>query len=247
MSPEVLTDDPYALSAEFYDVMAAPHWATKREFLVAALRAAGPIDLPIVDIGAGSGLSTMAIAETVDDVAIHAVEPSPAMRAALVSRILSHHNAFERVTVQAGRAENIVWPDRIGAVSMMGVVGYLDPDVRHELWANIRSRLPAGAPVVVEYMPLSTPVTVPEFTIAQKRIGQHIAEVRIAGEPASDTAERWTMRYLVHEGQRVVRDFTAEHVWETVGIETLREEASHHGLNCEEVSPIIGVLRPSTS
>lgn len=243
MSPEATTD-PYAQSAEFYDVMARPHWDAKREFLVTALRAADPVTDPVLDIGAGSGLSTTTLVDTVAEVAVHAIEPSAAMRAALVSRILAHGDAADRVTVHADPVEAVALPDRVGAVSMMGVIGYLNPDTRQEFWSDLRARLTPDAPVVVEFMPLSAPVEVPEITIAQRRIGQREVQVRIAGAPASPTAQRWRMRYLVSAGETVVRDFTVEHVWQTVGIELLEREARAHDMTCEQVSPIIGVLRP---
>nr|WP_239476720.1 hypothetical protein [Nocardia arizonensis] len=81
-------------------------------------------------MGAGSGLSTVTLVDALPGVAIHAVEPSAAMRAALVSRILAHADAADRVTVHAEPVEEIDLPDRLGAVAMMGVIGYLDPDVR---------------------------------------------------------------------------------------------------------------------
>jgi hypothetical protein len=238
--------DPYARSAEFYDVMAAPHWSLKRESLVSALRAA-PVTEPVVDIGAGSGLSTATIVDTLDRVDIHAIEPSAAMRSALVSRLLAHPGAAERVTVHADRVENVDLPPRLGAVVMMGVIGYLDPGARDEFWTRIRARLTPAAPIVVEFMPLTTPMPVPEMLIAQQVLGHRTAEVRIAGDPASATAERWTMRYSVRERDTVIRDFTTEHVWETIGIDDLRLVAARHHLTCEQVGPVIAVLRPLPS
>ena len=239
------TLDPYALSAEFYDVMAAPHWNTKRDVLVTALRDAGPITDPVLDIGAGSGLSTVTIADTVAEVDIHAVEPSPAMRAALVSRLLTHPSVTDRVTVHADRVENVPLPDRIGAAVLMGVIGYLDYEARQAFWADLRPRLTPTAPVVVEYMALTTPMPIPEMTIAHQRIGTRHAEVRISGEPENNDSQHWTMRYVVREGDRVIRDFTAEHIWRTVGHDDLVRDAERHGLTCEQVTPIISILRPT--
>ncbi|MGW4369318.1 class I SAM-dependent methyltransferase [Nocardia takedensis] len=239
------TVDPYARSAEFYDVMAAPHWEAKREFLLAALRGAGPITDPLLDIGAGSGLSTVTLVDSVAAVPIHAVEPSAAMRAALVSRLLAHPSAATRVTVHAEGIDDVRLPDRLGAVAMMGVVGYLEPEVRQRLWANLRERLTPRSPVIVEFMALSAPVEVPEFTIAQRRIGTRAVEVRIGGRPAAADAQQWRMRYVVREHDEIVRDFTAEHLWRTIGVEILAREAAAHEMTCEQVSPIIAVLRPA--
>ncbi|WP_156371202.1 hypothetical protein [Nocardia arizonensis] len=45
-------------------------------------------------------------------------------------------------------------------------------------------------------------------------------------------------------GDAVVRDFSTDHVWQTIGIEVLAREARANGMTCEQVGPVIGVLRP---
>ncbi|HTY29458.1 MAG TPA: class I SAM-dependent methyltransferase [Mycobacterium sp.] len=234
--------DPYAQSAEFYEVMAIPHWDMKREVLVSALTAGAVVTEPVLDIGAGTGLSTATIADTIPGVAIHAVEPSAAMRAALVSRILSRNDLIDRVTVHPVNVEELTLPDRIGAAVLMGVIGFLDREARQRFWAELRPRIAPGAPVVVEVMAIDQPLSLPEMTIAQQRIGSRENEVRISGEPAGDDAEHWTMHYLVREGDEVIRDFTADYTWHTVGLAELAREAEAHDMTFQQLHPIIGVL-----
>lgn len=236
--------DPYALSAEFYEVMAIPHWDMKRQVLVSALTARGPVKDHVLDIGAGTGLSTMTLADTIPDVPIHAVEPSAAMRAALVSRILSRPDLIDRVTVHPVNLEELDLPDRIGAVVLFGVIGYMDKQARQRFWTELRPRLAPRAPVIIEVMALDQPMSVPEMTIAQQRIGMRHNEVRISGQPAGSDAEHWTMRYVVSEGDKVIREFTAEHTWHTVGLAELAHEAEAHDMTFEQLHPIIGVLHP---
>lgn len=236
--------DPYAKSAEFYDVMAKPHWNMKRDVLVSTLTAGGVISRPIVDIGAGTGLSTVTIADTVPDAAIHAVEPSTAMRAALVSRILDRGSDItDRVTVHPEEAEKVELPDSIGAAVLFGVIGYLDKPARQRLWGELRARVTPGGPIVIEVMALDEPMVVPEVTIAQQRIGNRDNEVRISGEPAGDDAELWTMHYVIREHGEVVREFTTSHTWRTVGLAELAREAEAHDMTFEELHPLIGVAR----
>jgi len=236
--------DPYAQSAEFYEVMAIPHWNMKRDILVSALTATGPITEPVVDFGAGTGLSTIAIADTLPDVAIHAVEPSDAMRAALTTRVLASPSLIDRVTVHPVTIEDFELPDSIGAAVLFGVIGYLDQAARQQFWDTLRQKITPKAPVVVEVMALDQPMLVPEMTIAQQRIGLRENEVRIAGQPDGDDAELWTMRYVVREGERVVREFTTEHTWRTVGLAELARDAEAHDMTFEQLHPLIGVMRP---
>jgi SAM-dependent methyltransferase len=237
--------DPYAQSAEFYEVMAIPHWDMKRKVLVSALTTDGPVTAPVLDIGAGTGLSTITIADAIPNVAIHAVEPSAAMRAALVSRILGREDLIDRVTVHPVNVEEVTLPERIGAAVLFGVIGYLDQRARHRLWDTLRQRMTPQAPVVVEVMALDRPMPVPEMTIAQQRIGNRQNEVHISGQPADADSEHWTMRYVVHENGRIIREFTTDHIWHTVGFAELANEAEAHNMTFQQLHPIIGVLRAS--
>lgn len=234
--------DPYAQSAEFYEVMALPHWEPKRAVLLSALSDAGQITEPIVDIGSGTGLSTMAVAESVPAVPIHAVEPSPAMRAVLMSRIISREDVTNRVTVHAETAEQFALPDRIGAAVLYGVIGFLDPQARQRFWENLRPRLTPQAPVLVEVMALEQPMEVPELMIAQQQVGNRRNEILISGQPAGPDAELWTMRYVVREDDAVVREVTSNYTWRTVGLAELAREAEAHDMTFQQVHPLIGLL-----
>jgi hypothetical protein len=124
----------------------------------------------------------------------------------------------------------------------MGVIGFLDQQARQRFWAELRPRITPQAPVVVEVMAIDQPMPLPEMTIAQQRIGSRQNEVRISGQPAGSDAERWTMRYLVQEGEKVIREFTAEYTWHTIGLAELAREAEAHDMIFQQLHPIIGVL-----
>src|SRR5919201_4925139 len=91
--------DPYAITAEFYDVLAGPRWATLAPALANALAGADPAAGPLLDLGAGTGLSTVALADAVPEATILAVEPSPSLRAVLLSRLAARPDLQRRVTV----------------------------------------------------------------------------------------------------------------------------------------------------
>ncbi|MDP4509318.1 hypothetical protein [Nonomuraea turcica] len=57
--------DQYERSAEFVDVMLAPHWTVLGPALSEALRGAPE---PVVDVGAGGGHGTRAITRALPDV-----------------------------------------------------------------------------------------------------------------------------------------------------------------------------------
>lgn len=72
---------------------------------------------PVADIGAGTGLGTVALAEAFPDREVLAVEPDRTARAVLVSRVVDHGLA-DRVTIYADDVETADLPTCAGAVGI---------------------------------------------------------------------------------------------------------------------------------
>ncbi|MEU9891025.1 Gfo/Idh/MocA family oxidoreductase [Sphaerisporangium sp. NPDC051011] len=175
---------PYAASAEFFDLVAAGHTATAS--IPAITEALAGVDLsegPVVDIGAGTGLVTEAVARARPDAEILACEPVAGMRAVLTSRVFSDPHLRRRVTITADAAPELDLPDRVGAVLLCGVLGHLDEGRRRRLWERILPRLSPGGVVIVELMGLETPLVLPEARMATARAGRHRYEWWFSGVP----------------------------------------------------------------
>jgi methylase of polypeptide subunit release factors len=69
-------NDPYSESAEYLDIMSTDAWTTLGPIVTEALRGSNTAGEPVLDIGAGSGIGTLAIAKALPDNEIVAVEPS---------------------------------------------------------------------------------------------------------------------------------------------------------------------------
>lgn len=244
-SPQTEVDmmDPYALSAEFYDIMAASQWQTAGPMVAEALANADPTNGPILEVGAGTGLSTKVIADAVPGAEIIAVEPSPAMRSALTSRLMTDPDLAKRVTVESEGIAEIDLPDRLCAAIVVGVVGYIEPEDRIELWNTLAQRLPQGAPVIVDVMALPKPMKVPPMSIARATIGANEYRVSISGEPADkEGCQHWTMGYeILRQGQKI-RSFETEHVWQTFSIDEVIDEISPAGFEGTKITPHMAVL-----
>ncbi|OMI35637.1 Gfo/Idh/MocA family oxidoreductase [Streptomyces sparsogenes] len=198
---------PYSPSAEFFDLVAAEHTATAGAPAVAALLADADLSAgPVVDIGAGTGLMTEAVARARPDAEIIACEPSVGMRAVLTSRVFSDEDLRTRVTVTADAAPDLELPDRISVVLLCGVLGHLDADGRTRLWRRLNRRLAPGGLVVVELMQFERPSTLPETRLATATAGRHRYEWSFGGAP--DETEDGTMR--LHSTWRVYRDGAAQ-------------------------------------
>ncbi|MEU3225931.1 Gfo/Idh/MocA family oxidoreductase [Streptomyces sp. NPDC006976] len=203
-APEKAPDPAaYSPSAEFFDLVAAEHTATAGAPAVAALLADADLgNGPVVDIGAGTGLLTEAVARARPDAEIIACEPSAGMRAVLTSRVFSDEDLRSRVTVTADAAPGLELPDRISVVLLCGVLGHLDAEERATLWRRVTRRLAPGGFVIVELMQFEEPTTLPETRLATATAGRHRYEWTFGGAP--DEAEDGAMR--LHSTWRVYRD-----------------------------------------
>lgn len=240
---EIDMTDPYALSAEFYDIMAASQWQTAGPMVAEALAATDASKGPILEVGAGTGLSTKVIAEAVQEADIIAVEPSAAMRSALTSRLMADPELAKRVTVESEGIADIELPEQLSAAVVVGVVGYIEPEDRAVLWNHLAERLPPGAPVVVDVMALPKPMRVPNMNIARATIGTNEYRVSIAGEPADrEGAQQWTMGYEILKHGRKVRSFETSHVWQTFSIDDVIDEAAPAGFEGTKITPHMAVL-----
>ncbi|UGQ12383.1 Gfo/Idh/MocA family oxidoreductase [Yinghuangia sp. ASG 101] len=215
----------YESSAEFFDLVAGPHTASSSvPAVVAALAGADPGAGPVLDLGAGTGLLTEAVARAYPRLEIVAAEPAAAMRAALTARVLSDPGLRERVTVTDGNAPDLELPDRLGAVLLCGVLGHLDADARRRLWRRLARRLPAGAPVIVELMALDRPTTLPETRLARARIGDATYTWWFAGRPDAD-ATHLTSRWTVDHGTTRIREVRDSHRWFPFGFDAVAHES----------------------
>ncbi|MFF2505873.1 class I SAM-dependent methyltransferase [Streptomyces sp. NPDC058067] len=231
--------DYYTPTAEFYDLVGGQHWAHSDPALASALTGTDTGHGPVLDLGAGTGRATDVIARVLPDAHILAVEPSPAMRTALTSRVVRSEDLRPRVTVVAASAQEVELPERLSAAVICGVVGYLDPEERAELWGRLLPRLPEGAPVVVELMALRTPQPVAPMRIARQRLGEQEYEAWLTGEPCGPDRMRWSATWRVLRGGKVVREVDVTHEWYTFGIEDLAAET---GLTAKQLTPELGVL-----
>ncbi|GAA1167188.1 Gfo/Idh/MocA family oxidoreductase [Streptomyces hebeiensis] len=196
----------YSPSAEFFDLVAAEHTATSSAPAIAALFADADLSTgPVVDIGAGTGLVTEAVARARPDAEIIACEPSVGMRAVLTSRVFSDEDLRTRVTVTADSAPDLELPDRISVVLLCGVLGHLDAEERARLWRRLTRRLAPGGLVIVELMQFESPLPLPETRLATARAGHHRYEWSFGGAP--DETDAGVMR--LHSTWRVYRDGAA--------------------------------------
>ena len=221
--------ESYDRQAEFFDLAASSHVASDSAVAVGqALHGIDPARGPVVEIGAGTGLLTAAIANATG-APVWAVEPSAAMRAVLMSRVAGDPELRQSVSVFAGDAATTPLPEHASAVVLCGVLGHLSVDDAAQLWERLRACTGRDVPVVVELMSLTEPRTIPELELATARIGAFDYRWRWSATPDEPSQVRMESTWEVwSQGQRV-RTVTGSHRWRTLTLADVAAVAEPHG------------------
>jgi len=238
--------DPYALTAEFYEVLARD----QRALVLSAMRTAlGGVDAsagPVLELRAGTGMGTLTIAEAIPTVEIVALEPSPAMRAVLLARIAERDELRQRVTVLPWGfpiADNEM-PERFSAAVGLAMLEHLDPAARAQLWRLLAARLAPQAPAVFELQPPARPEVILETGYTRTRLGcaglRGIPRRRANGS----VTMRWTMRWRNFREAQLIREHVAQHSeWWTISQADIEHEVAAAGLRCSTAAEGLLVLR----
>lgn len=234
---------PYTAAAEFYDLMATPYVAQVEPVLAPLLAAVDTVAGPVVDFGAKTGLSTVAIADALPDADIIAVEPAPAMRAVLMSRLAARKDLRERITLLPTGFLDTELPDRCAAVIALGGIGHFDPAARASVWSTIATALAPGASVVIEIQHPEWVVEVSERRFTQARAGALRYEGWSAARPIDEEALIWRMTYRSYRDEVLLQETTTEHLVWPADANRLQREAQAVNLMLAAADADTGLLR----
>lgn len=138
--------DPYdaiAVGAQFYELN---HGAQVRHRVESLLPHISPPRVGVLDVGAGSGTPTLAMARTWPGVPVHAVEPSRSMRIALLTRIAEEGDLQRQVTVHPVAAHELTRTGFVDLVTAFWALGMVEPDHwEATLNALVGALVPGGA------------------------------------------------------------------------------------------------------
>ena len=232
----------YAVTAQYYDAIAAAHRDAVNPHIAAALTGLETARHPIVDIGAGTGLTTQVIADTLPAARILAIEPDAAMRAGLMVRVCSSADLRRRVSILPAGALEAPLPERISAAVAGASLEHFSPTQRRQLWALLAERLSPGGRAVVEIQcPLSQDL--PETFTAGAAVGELSYECWACAERIDDLRQRWRMTYVtLSEGVELERQIANFVCW-VASAEQVLAEAGACGLSGHERQGLV-VLYP---
>ncbi|MEV4557960.1 class I SAM-dependent methyltransferase [Kitasatospora sp. NPDC049285] len=235
----------YGVTAEFYDLLQAEtdRRMAERRFVGAAARARHAI----VDVGAGTGIVTEVLLRT-SGVPVHAVEPAPAMRAALLSR-LAHLGADQRARVTV-HAESLATAGLTAVADLAvasGVIACLDPDTRRATWQAIATALVPGGLLLFDPPPAHLPGGYePAGRLGPVRLGLDQYSADITRRPHRGI-ERTVFTYRVEREGKVLREAQESFDMWPVRPEQLAEELEAAGLRTVQApaADLTGARRPA--
>jgi SAM-dependent methyltransferase len=222
--------DQYAATAEFYDLVAGPMWEPLVPHLAGAIAGIDPSAGPVLEIGAGTGLATMIVAETLPAAAIVALEPSAAMRGVLLAKLAARPDLHGRVTLLPSGLEGADLPERLAGAVAMHMLGHLDRASRASLWRLFAARLAPDGVAVVNVQPPARPEVVEHSRYIRVRLGELAYEGWMAAQPTGPDSMHWTMTYRVLRDDRPIYERTNEFGWWTLDANDVAEEAAAAGL-----------------
>lgn len=232
----------YDEAGEFLDILMAGYWDALGPAVAAQLSDAGLAAGPVVDIGAGSGRSTVVAARAVPTREVIAVEPHPVLRAVLLSTVAAAADLRDRVTVLDGEATTVPLPGQVGALLLLNMLGHLDPSQRALMWRRAAAQLPPGGRLIANVQPPERPQSIPATPTADVGVGRRRYRCIAAAEPAGVDSIEWEMTYQVLEGDLVVQERTARDLWWVLDSDRAAAEAAEAGLDLRLVDPASGLM-----
>ena len=235
----------YAVTAQFYDAMASEQHGPVDAQISEALKGLETSGYPVVDIGAGTGLTTQVIARTLPEVEILAVEPDPAMRPAIMTRVWSDPDLRRRVSILPMSILTAPLPPVVSAAIASATLVHFSPQERERLWALLSARLsPAGRAVIEIQCPIAQDV--PETCITTAQVGQVVYRGWASAQRIDESRQHWRIRYVAElDGVEIDRQCT-EYVCWTASAEQVLAEADAYGLAGQATDNLV-ILRRAAS
>lgn len=237
------SSDSYAGVAEFHDLFMVTPWERLRP---SVRQAFGGLDATatLVEIGAGTGVGTRVLAAETR-AQITAIEPSRAMRAALISWVANAPALARRVTALAGAAPEAV-EDYSGVVSgfvCAHVLGHLSPTQRARTVAALSVKMSPDALGLITTPPARTPDPQELEGLRQERtIGR--LNYRLDYMPTTDGQSILSEYQVLEDGRRVRRERYASD-WDHPPVAELITGLNTAGLRFAHLDPQCGIVRLS--
>ncbi|XAS75623.1 class I SAM-dependent methyltransferase [Dermatophilaceae bacterium Sec6.4] len=201
-----MADDDNAVWAEYGDTLRLPIDADSDYISAIPWERAALIgDRPLIDIGCGSGLTTLALAARFPLAEILAVEPDPLMRSLLMLRVAERPEIRSRTTVLPESILDVWLPDECGGALLFNVIYFLGGRTRDRFWTRMAQVLVPGAPILMSRSYGGVPDTLVERHLAgSATMGRHEYQRFFEAKPAGEGRVEIVNTYIVlRDGEQV--------------------------------------------
>lgn len=235
----------YAVTAQFYDAMASEQHGAVDAQIFEVLTGLATTGYPVVDIGAGTGLTTQVIAKALPEAEILAVEPDPAMRPAIMTRVWSDPDLRRRVSILPMSILAAPLPPVVSAAIASATLVHFSPRERARLWELLSARLsPVGRAVIEILCPIAQ--NMPETRMATAQVGQVVYKGWASAQRIDESRQHWRIRYVAElDGVEIDRQCTDYVCW-VASAEQVLAEADAFGLAGQATDNLV-ILRKAAS
>ena len=202
-----MAEEDNAAWAEFGDTLRLPI-DEKSDYLfgIPWEQAALVGDRPLIDIGCGSGLTTVALAERFPNADILAVEPDPLTRSLLMLRVAERTEMRSRTTVLPESILDVWLPQDCGGALLFNVIYFLGGRARDAFWSRMADVLVPGAPILMSRSYGGVPnEPVEKHLVTSATMGHHEYQRYFEAHPIADNRVEIINTYEVLRDGEVVR------------------------------------------
>ena len=219
----------YAVTAQFYDPLASATHADIDRQIAAALHGLDVAYGPVIDVGAGTGLTTELIVKSLPTAQVWAIEPDATMRAALMTRVWNDLDLRERVTILPSGMMDAPLPDQIAGAVFSASLVHFGPNERERLWLLLAGRLATPGKIVIEIQ-CPEAIDMAEKEIGEFKIGQISYRSFGSAKRIEPCRQRWQMTYRGYLNNSEVTCEVATYDCWTISEDKVLEEAKAVGL-----------------
>lgn len=216
----------YDAGAAYYDLFATLRGDSALPS-VKFFTALAPAGGDVLEVGAGTGRITLPIAERA--ASVHALEPSRAMRSVLLAKLADRSALHSRVTVLPLAAPSFRLGRRFDYALAAGVLQFLSPQQRRELFATLTLHLHPGGTFALDMVREGTPPEWPQRLIENVAVGECRYTLHCAATALDQGRSRMWLTYTTWHDGAVIADDTAERVVYVHGHAEVAQDLAAHG------------------